>query len=64
VELGDLEKQSELPAEIKSLLDRIVDQRIGYQPTIQVIGGLRAYFDPQYLTMQATPKVIPTEMLE
>ena len=61
---GDLENQSELPAEIKSLLDRIVDKRIGYQPTIQVMGGLRAYFDPQYLTMQAIPKVIPAEMLE
>jgi imidazolonepropionase-like amidohydrolase len=61
---GDLEKQSELPAKIKSLLDRIADQRIGYQPTIQVIGGLRAYFDPQYLTMQTIPKVIPAEMLE
>ena len=61
---GDLEKQSELPAEIKSLLDRIVDKRIGYQPTIQVMGGLRAYFDPQYLTMQTIPKVIPAEMLE
>jgi imidazolonepropionase-like amidohydrolase len=60
---GDLAKQSELPAEIKSLLDRIVVQRIGYQPTIQVLGGLRALFDPQYLTMQAVPKVIPAEML-
>jgi len=60
---GDLENQSELPAEIKSLLDRIVDKRIGYQPTIQVMGGLRAYFDPQYLTMQAIPKVIPAGML-
>src|SRR5271157_3450615 len=61
---GDLRNQSELPAEIKSLLDRIVDKRIGYQPTIQVMGGLRAYFDPQYLTMQTIPKVIPAEMLE
>src|SRR6266478_1647775 len=61
---GDLQNQSELPAEIKSVLDRIVDQRIGYQPTLQVMGGLRAYFDPQYLTMQAIPKVIPAEMLE
>jgi imidazolonepropionase-like amidohydrolase len=61
---GDLRDQSELPAEIKSLLDRIVDKRIGYQPTIQVMGGLRAYFDPQYLTMQTIPKVIPAEMLE
>ena len=60
---GDLDKKSSLPAEIKSLLDRIVDKRIGYQPTIQVMGGLRAYFDPQYLTMPAIPKVIPEDML-
>jgi imidazolonepropionase-like amidohydrolase len=61
---GDLRNPSELPIEIKSLLDRIVDKRIGYQPTIQVMGGLRAYFDPQYLTMPTIPKVIPAEMLE
>jgi Amidohydrolase family len=60
---GDLHNPSELPTEIKSLLDRIVDHRIGYQPTIQVMGGLRAYFDPQYLTLPTIPKVIPAEML-
>jgi imidazolonepropionase-like amidohydrolase len=61
---GNLEGQSELPDEIKALLDRIVEKRIGYQPTIQVMGGLRAYFDPQYLKMEAIPKVIPAGMLE
>ena len=61
---GDLGNQSELPVEIRSLLDRIADNRIGYQPTIQVMGGLRAYFDPQYLAMATIPKVIPAEMLE
>jgi Amidohydrolase family len=61
---GDLESKSEFPSEIKSLLDRIVDKKIGYQPTIQVMGGLRAYFDPQYLKMEALPRVIPAEMLE
>jgi imidazolonepropionase-like amidohydrolase len=61
---GDLGNQSELPVEIKVLLDRIVDKRIGYQPTIQVMGGLRAYFDPQYLRMEAIPRIIPAEMLE
>jgi hypothetical protein len=60
---GDLQNQPELPVEVKGLLDRIVDKRIGYQPTIQVLGGLRAYFDPQYLSMEAIPKVIPAEML-
>jgi imidazolonepropionase-like amidohydrolase len=61
---GDLENHPELPPEIKSLLDRVVDKRIGYQPTIQVMGGLRAYFDSEYLKMEAIPKLIPAEMLE
>jgi imidazolonepropionase-like amidohydrolase len=61
---GNLSNQPELPAEIKSLLDRIANRRIGYQPTIQVMGGLRAYFDPQYLRMGAIPRIIPAEMLE
>ena len=53
-----------LPPEIKSVLDRVVERRIGYQPTIQVMGGLRAYFDSEYLKMGAIPKIIPAEMLE
>jgi imidazolonepropionase-like amidohydrolase len=60
---GDRDKETELPAEIKTLLDRIVEKKIGYQPTIQVIHGLGAYFDPEYLKMEAIPKVIPKEML-
>jgi hypothetical protein len=50
---------SELPAEIKSLMDRIVDKRIGYQPTIQVMGGLRAHppsVPSTLLTKGAPPK--------
>lgn len=34
---GELNKKTELPNEIKRLLDQIVDKRIGYQPTIQVL---------------------------
>jgi imidazolonepropionase-like amidohydrolase len=61
---GDLDKKTELPVEIKELLDQIVEKKIGYQPTIQVMQGLRAYFDPEYLKIAAIPKVIPNEMLE
>jgi imidazolonepropionase-like amidohydrolase len=61
---GDLDKKSEDPAEIKTLLDRIVEKKIGYQPTIQVLQGELAYFDPEYLKIEAIPKVIPKEMLE
>lgn len=61
---GDLDKQTDLPTEIRKVLDQITEQKIGYQPTLQVIRGLRAYFDPEYLNMKAIPKVIPAEMLE
>lgn len=61
---GDLDKNTDLPAEIRTLLDQIVGKEIGYQPTIQVMQGLRAYFDPEYLKVEAIPKVVPKEMLE
>jgi len=60
---GDLDKKTELPGEIQRLLDRIVEKRIGYQPTIQVLYGEVAYFDPAYLKMDAVAKVTPNEML-
>jgi imidazolonepropionase-like amidohydrolase len=61
---GDLDKQTELPPEIEKVLDRIAKEKIGYQPTLQVMQGLRAFFDPDYLKMTAIPKVIPAGMLE
>jgi imidazolonepropionase-like amidohydrolase len=61
---GDLDKATELPVAIKEALDRIVEKKIGYQPTIQVLQGLLAYFDPEYLKIEAIPKVIPKEMLD
>jgi imidazolonepropionase-like amidohydrolase len=61
---GNLDKQTELPAEIKKVLDQIAKEKIGYQPTLQVMQGLRAYFDPEYLKMSAIPKIIPADMLD
>ena len=60
---GDLDTKTELPDEIKQLLDRIVDKKIGYQATLQVLGGLRAYFDPEYLKTAAVSKVVPESLL-
>jgi hypothetical protein len=59
----DLNNRPALPPEIKSLLDRIVENKIGYQPTIQVMGGLRAYFDPEYLRTKNISKVISSGLL-
>lgn len=61
---GELDKQTELPAEIKKLLDQIVEKGIGYQPTLQVLQGELAYFDADYLKDGAIAKVIPRSMLE
>jgi len=61
---GDLDPNKELPDQIKSLLDQIVEKRIGYQPTIQVLYGELAYFDPAYLQNPAISKVTPKKLLE
>jgi Amidohydrolase family len=61
---GDLNNKTELPEEIKQLLDRIAEKRIGYQPTIQVLYGLMAYFEPDYLGMRGVAEAVPKEMLD
>jgi imidazolonepropionase-like amidohydrolase len=57
------DKEQELPDEIRQVLDQIVAKKIGYQPTMQVMYGLMAYFDPEYLKMDAVRKVVPRELL-
>jgi imidazolonepropionase-like amidohydrolase len=60
---GDLDKETDLPVEIRQLLDRIVEKKIGYQATFQVLEGERVYFEPGYLGSEAIRKVVPGEML-
>jgi hypothetical protein len=60
---GTLDNSPELPAEIKQLLDKIVERNIGYQPTMQVLYGLRAYVDPDYLHTPVLAKLLPPAML-
>jgi hypothetical protein len=60
---GALNNSQELPEPIKRLLDEIVERNIGYQPTMQVLYGLRAYVDPDYLNSPALAKLLPPAML-
>jgi hypothetical protein len=39
---GELDKKTDLPDEIKRLLDKIAEKKIGYQPTIQGKKALRS----------------------
>ena len=52
----------ELPAEITALLDQVAERGIGYQATMQVLHGLRAYVDPDYLNHPGIAKVVPKEL--
>jgi hypothetical protein len=61
---GYLNQKTELPVEIRDLLDQIVKKKMGYQPTIQVSFAQSAYFDANYLEMPAVSKVVPKEMVE
>src|SRR3984893_11365803 len=60
---GDLNKETELPDEIKELLDRIAQKKIGYQATLQVLEGERAYFEPNYLGSEAIRRVVPGDLV-
>lgn len=60
---GELNNSKELPEEVKQLLDKVIAKQIGYQPTMQVLYGLRAYVDPDYLNNPALAKLLPPAML-
>jgi imidazolonepropionase-like amidohydrolase len=53
-----------LPDPAREVLDRIVSQRAGYMPTLQVIGGLRVLFEPDYLDRPALRRVVPQSLLD
>ncbi|MGZ8341645.1 MAG: amidohydrolase family protein [Telluria sp.] len=59
---GSQNASRQLPAEIKALLDKIAARGTGVQPTMQVLYGLRAYFEPGYLSDPAVRKVVPAAL--
>ena len=57
------DRSNELPVEMTNLLDTIAARGIGYQATMQVLSGLRAQFDPAYLTNPGVRKVVPASLV-
>ena len=56
---GSLDNEPQVPAEIKTTLDKIAAAEIGYQPTIQVLEGERVYFEPEFLSSPDVAKSFP-----
>jgi len=63
---GNLEEyleKSELPQTHKALLGEIAKRKIGYQPTIRVVGGQKDVFDNTFLDNKNLPHVLPKDFL-
>jgi imidazolonepropionase-like amidohydrolase len=53
-----------LPDPVREVLDQIATRRIGYMPTMQVLGGLRVLFEPDYFDRAGVRRVVPQSLLE
>ena len=60
----ELEQAAEdLPAPIRVLLDTVVARRIGFMPTLRVIDGLAAMYDPAFLDDPRLARVLPEALI-
>lgn len=53
-----------LPQPAREVLDEIAAKRIGFMPTMQVLGGLRQLFEPGYLDQPELRRVLPPSLLD
>ena len=60
---GPYDSAETVPPQVQALLDQIVQRSIGYQATLQVIGGLQLLFDPGYLRRPDVQRVVPPALL-
>jgi imidazolonepropionase-like amidohydrolase len=53
-----------LPMPIEQVLDTVIQERIGYMPTIQVITGQSLMFDPEFLSQPSVEAVLPAQLID
>jgi imidazolonepropionase-like amidohydrolase len=58
------QQETELTARAKRILDGVLKSRMGWQPTMQVLYGLRDLFDPSYLSDARFARVVPASAIE
>ncbi|WP_116770063.1 amidohydrolase family protein [Maribacter litoralis] len=59
-----LEQGNEVPKEITNILDLEIKNKIAYTPTLQVINGLKAMAQANYLENPELKKVLPSTVLD
>ena len=52
-----------LPLQVKNILDQVINKNLGYQPTMQVIGGMQALLGQQFLNDPQLRNVVPDSLL-
>jgi len=57
-------KPGSVTPEVKRILDGVVERKVGWQPTMQVLYGERDLLDPGYLANPALARVMPTSLIE
>lgn len=56
--------ESPFEPEVKRILDGVVERKVGWQPTMQVLYGERDLLDPDYLANPALARVMPASLIE
>ena len=52
-----------LTPSMKLILDRVIGNKVGWQPTIQVLYGLQDLFNPEFLSDPMLAKVLPHDLI-
>jgi imidazolonepropionase-like amidohydrolase len=53
-----------LTAGMKTILDRVITAKVGWQPTIQVLYGLQDLFDSRFLSDPMLARVLPRSLID
>jgi hypothetical protein len=49
---------------VQAILDRVVAQKVGWQPTIQVVAGLQNLFNPSFLSDPRLERAVPRGLID
>ncbi|HEY2685063.1 MAG TPA: amidohydrolase family protein [Steroidobacteraceae bacterium] len=61
---GDASSTTELTPPVKAVLDRVVSQNVGWQPTIEVVAGLQNLVNPSFLSNPMLKRALPPALIE